>query len=67
MKSRFSSSTGDTIDHVDVVDGDIPKIWAGEGNSPARFEGTFSADGTLTGAWHYAGAAGYEAVSIRVE
>ena len=67
MKSRFSSGTGDTIDHVYVVDGDILRIWAGESNSPACFEGTFSADGTLTGAWHYAGGVGYEAVSTRVE
>jgi hypothetical protein len=68
IKSRFYSNTGDTLDYVYEIEGDSLKIWAGERDSPAYFEGTFSADdNTLTGAWHYPGGGGYEAVSTRVE
>jgi hypothetical protein len=69
IKSRFYSNTGDTIDYVYELEGDTLKIWAGERDSPAYFEGTFGADDdtTVTGAWHYPGGGGYEAVSTRVE
>ena len=57
IKSRFYSHTGDTL-----------TIWFGERGSPAYYEGTFSDDGnTLSGAWHYPGGGGYEAISTRVE
>jgi hypothetical protein len=50
------------------VSGDTLRIWAGERDSPAYFDGTFGADDdTLTVAWHYPGGGGYEAVSTRVE
>ena len=67
IKSRFYSNTGDTLDYVYEIEDDTLKIWAGESLSPAYFEGTFSTDDTLTGAWHYPGGGGYEAVSTRVE
>ena len=68
IKSRFYSNTGDTIDYVYEIEGDTLKIWAGERDSPAYFEGTFGAgDDTLTGAWHYPGGGGYETASTRVE
>ena len=49
LKSRFYSNTGDTLDYAYEIKGDTLKIWSGERNSPAYFEGTFSADDTLTG------------------
>ena len=50
-ESRFYSNTGDTFDYVYEIQGDTLKIWAGERDSPAYFEGTFSAgDDTPTGA-----------------
>jgi hypothetical protein len=65
IKSRFYSNTGDTIDYVYELEGDTLTIWAGERGSPAYYKGTFG--DTLTGAWHYPGGGGYEAVSTRVE
>jgi hypothetical protein len=68
IKSRFYSNTGDTLDYVYELEGDILTIWAGERGSPAYYRGTFSEDGdTLTGAWHYPGGGGYEVTSTRVE
>ena len=68
IRSRFYSNTGDTLDYVYELEGDTLKIWAGERDSPAYFEGTLSADDdTLTGAWYYPGGGGYEVVSTRVE
>jgi hypothetical protein len=58
IKSRFYSDTGDTIDYVYELEGETLTIWAGERGSPACYTGTFSDDGdTLSGAWHYPGAA----------
>ena len=66
IKSRFYSSTGDTLDYVYELEGDILTIWFGERGSPAYYRGEFSGDGnTLAGAWHYPGG-GYEAISTRV-
>jgi hypothetical protein len=66
IKSRFYRNAGDTLDYVHELEGDTLMIWGGERGSPAYFEGTFSADDTLIGAWHYPGG-GYEVVSTRVE
>ena len=56
VKSRYYGHTGDTL-----------TIWFGDRGSPAYYEGTLSEDGgTLTGAWHYPGGGGYEAISTRV-
>jgi hypothetical protein len=41
-------------------------IWSGERGSPAYYEGTFTNDDTLTGAWHYPGGGGYKTVATRV-
>jgi hypothetical protein len=68
IKSRVYSNTGDTLDYVYELEGDILTIWGGEKGSPAYYRGTFSEDGdTLTGAWHYPGGGGYEATSTRVK
>ena len=66
IRSRFYSSTGDTLDYVYELEGDTLTIWFGERGSPAYYRGKFSGDGnTLAGAWHYPGG-GYEAISRRV-
>ena len=66
VKSRFYSSTGDTLDYVYELEGNTLTIWFGERGSSAYYKGEFSGDGnTLAGAWHYPGG-GYEAISTRV-
>jgi hypothetical protein len=61
IKSRFYSSTGDTLDYVHELEGDTYTIWAGEKGSPAYSEGVFSSDGNAcSGAWHYPGGGGYD-------
>ncbi len=67
IKSRFYSGTGDTLDYVYELEGDTLTIWFGERGSPAYYRGTFDEDGdVLSGAWHYPGGGGYEAISTRV-
>ena len=67
IKSRFYSSSGDTIDYIYDLEGDTLTIWAGERGSPAYYRGAFSEDRyILTTAWHYPDG-GYEAISTRVE
>ena len=66
VKSRFYSSTGDTLDYVYELEGETLTIWGGEKGSPAYFRGEFSSDGdTLTGRWQWPGG-GYEATSTRI-
>jgi hypothetical protein len=69
LKSRFYASTGETLDYVYELEGDTLTIWGGEKDSPAYYTGAPSAAGgdTLSGAWHYPGGGGYEAISTRVE
>jgi hypothetical protein len=67
LKSRAYTNTGDTLDYVYELEGDTLTIWGGQKGSPAYYRGTFSDDGNvLSGAWHYPGGGGYEAVSTRV-
>ena len=66
IKSRFYSSTGDTLDYVYELVGDTLTIWAGEKGSPAYARGTFSEDGnTGSGEWVYPGG-GYRFTMTRV-
>jgi hypothetical protein len=68
IKSRFYSDTGDTLDYVYELEGDVLKIWAGEKGSPAYYEGTFDENGdTLSGAWVYPGGGGYSSTSTRIK
>jgi hypothetical protein len=55
IRSRFYSNMGDTLDYVYELEGVHLKIWAGERDSPAYFEGTFSADDTITGRGEWPG------------
>lgn len=67
IRSRFYSTTGDTLDYVYEIQGDTLMIWGGEKGSPAYYEGRFSDDGsTITGAWVYPGGGGYASTSERV-
>jgi hypothetical protein len=66
IKSRFYSNTGDTLDYVYELEGDILTIWAGEKGSPAYARGTFSEDGNAgSGEWVYPGG-GYRFTMTRV-
>ena len=66
IKSRFYSNTGDTLDYVYELEGDTLTIWGGEKGSAAYYRGIFSDEGdTLTGAWHYPGGGGYEAIRVK--
>ena len=68
LRSRFYSSTGDTLDYVYELEGDVLTIWGGEKGSPAYYRATFSEDGdTVTGGWVFPGAGGYSSDMTRVE
>jgi hypothetical protein len=67
IKSRFYSTTGDTLDYVYELEGDTLTIWGGEKGSPAYFKGKFSEDGdSFTGGWVYPGG-GYAASGTRIK
>lgn len=67
IKSRFYSSTGDTLDYVYELQGNTLMIWGGEKGSPAYYKGTFSSDGnTCTGGWVFPGGGGYSTTMTRV-
>lgn len=66
IKSRFYSSTGDTLDYVYELKENTLTIWGGEKGSPAYFKGTISPDGNrCTGGWVYPGG-GYTTIMTRV-
>lgn len=66
IRSRFYSSTGDTLDYVYELSDNTLTIWGGEKGSPAYYQGTFSADGnTCTGGWSFPGG-GYTSTLTRV-
>jgi hypothetical protein len=68
VRSRFYSNTGDTLDYVYEVAGDVLTIWGGERGSPAFYRGTFSKDGgTVTGEWVYPGGGGYSSTMTRAD
>jgi hypothetical protein len=68
IKSRFYSSTGDTLDYVYELVDNLLMIWGGEKGSPAYFKGTFSEDGNVcTGAWDFPGGGGYSTTMTRVK
>lgn len=65
--SRFYSDTGDTLDYVYEIDGDVLTIWGGERGSPAYMRSTFDATGdVLDGGWVYPGGGGYRSTSTRI-
>ena len=67
IRSRYYGfSSGETLEYTYELAGDTLTIWSGERGSPAYYEGNFTDDDTLTGAWHYPGGGGYKTVSTRV-
>ncbi len=67
IKSRFYSSTGDTLDYVYELKDKTLMIWGGEKGSPAYYRGTLSEDGTIcTGAWDFPGGGGYSTTMTKV-
>ncbi len=63
----YGFGEGETLDYTYEIREDTLTIWMGERDSPAFYEGTFDASGTvLTGAWHYPGGGGYSTVSTKV-
>jgi hypothetical protein len=67
IRSRYYGfSSGETLEYTYELVGDTLTIWSGERGSPAYYQGTFTNDDTLTGAWHYPGGGGYKTVSTRV-
>jgi hypothetical protein len=62
----YGFSEGETLDYTYEIRGETLTIWMGDRGSPAYYEGTFDAAGTvLTGAWHYPGGGGYSTVSTK--
>jgi hypothetical protein len=56
LRSRYVGAGGEVLEYTYRLDGDLLTIWFGGTDSPARFEGRFSADGsTNTGAWQWPG------------
>jgi len=67
VHSRYYDSLGNTFDYVYDLDGDTLTIWAGEKGSPAYFQGTFNADGTvMAGAWVFPDGGGYESTMTKL-
>ncbi|GCE31873.1 hypothetical protein KDA_73570 [Dictyobacter alpinus] len=67
IMSRFYSSTGDTLDYVYELKDNILIIWGGQKGSPAYYQGTFNADGTIcAGGWVFPGGGGYSSTMTRV-
>lgn len=66
LKSHYFGSTGDLLEYVYEVNGRELTIWFGEPGSPARYRGTFDAQGiSASGAWAWPGG-GYESAMTRV-
>ena len=54
IRSRYYSSSGETLDYTYEIDNDVLTIWFGERGSPAYYRGTFTPDGNAcSGAWVY--------------
>ena len=65
LRSHFFGCRGELLEYTYRLEGDLLTIWFGGTDSPARFEGRFSADGTVNdGAWRWPGG-GYETTMTR--
>ncbi len=68
IRSRFYSSSGDTLDYVYELQGNTLTIWGGERGSPAYYRGMLSEDGNVcAGAWVFPGGGGYTTTMTRVQ
>ena len=65
LRSHFFGASGEHLQYTYRIEGDLLTIWFGGTDSPARFEGRFSADGTVNdGAWQWPGG-GYASTMTR--
>ncbi len=65
LRSHFFGAGGEILEYTYRLEDDLLTIWFGGTDSPARFEGRFSADGTTnSGAWQWPGG-GYESMMTR--
>jgi hypothetical protein len=65
LRSHFFGAGGEHLEYTYRIEGDLLTIWFGGSDSPARFEGRFSADGTVNdGAWQWPGG-GYASTMTR--
>ena len=65
LRSHFLGAGGEVLEYTYRLDGDLLTIWFGGTDSPARFDGRFSADGaTNHGAWQWPGG-GYASTMTR--
>jgi hypothetical protein len=66
LRSHFFGSRGELLEYTYRLQGDLLTIWFGGTDSPPRFEGRFSTDGTAnSGAWQWPGG-GYASTMTRV-
>jgi hypothetical protein len=66
LRSHYFGGSGELLEYTYRIEGDLLTIWFGGTDSPARFEGRFSADGsTNDGAWQWPGG-GYASTMTRV-
>ena len=67
LRSHYFGSSGEILEYTYDLTGDTLTIWFGGSDSPAKFVGTFDADGNRnTGAWQWPGG-GYESAMTRIE
>ncbi|MGY1706562.1 hypothetical protein ACI79C_18500 [Geodermatophilus sp. SYSU D00697] len=67
LRSHFSGAGGEVLEYTYQLEGDLLTIWFGGPDSPARFEGRFSADGRVNdGAWQWPGG-GYASTMTRAD
>ena len=67
LRSHFLASSGEILEYIHQLAGDTLTIWFGDLESPAKFVGTFDAEGNrTTGGWDWPGG-GYESNMTRVE
>ncbi len=65
LRSHFFGTGGELLEYTYRIEGDLLSIWFGGTNSPARFQGRFSPDGTTNqGAWEWPGG-GYASTMTR--
>jgi hypothetical protein len=65
LRSHFFGAGGEILEYTYRLQEDLLTIWFGGTDSPARFEGRFSADGTTNhGAWQWPGG-GYQSTMTR--
>ena len=67
LRSHFFGNSGEVLEYTHDLTGDTLIIWFGGTDSPAKFVGTFDADGNRnTGGWQWPGG-GYESNMTRIE